>query len=62
MALHADYRAIDLMLLSHLGKANLLTGDWRKRHNEERHNLYSSPNFITMMVLHMHVNRVQSTT
>jgi hypothetical protein len=23
-----------------------LTGDWRKLHNEELHNLYSSPNII----------------
>jgi hypothetical protein len=25
------------------------TGDLRKVHNEERHNLYSSPNIITMI-------------
>jgi hypothetical protein len=24
-----------------------LTGDWRKLHNKELHNLYSSENFIT---------------
>jgi hypothetical protein len=24
-------------------------GDWRKLHNEELHNLYSSPNIIRMM-------------
>jgi hypothetical protein len=24
-------------------------GDWRKLHNEELHNLYSSPNMIRMM-------------
>jgi hypothetical protein len=26
-----------------------VTGDWRKLHNEELHNLYSSPNIIRMM-------------
>jgi hypothetical protein len=26
-----------------------VTGDWRKLHNEELHNLYSSPNIITMI-------------
>jgi hypothetical protein len=25
------------------------TGDWRKLHNEELHNLYSSPNLIRMI-------------
>jgi hypothetical protein len=26
-----------------------VTGDWRKPHNEELHNLYSSPNIIRMI-------------
>jgi hypothetical protein len=26
-----------------------VTGDWRKLHNEELHNLYSSPSIITMI-------------
>jgi hypothetical protein len=26
-----------------------VTGDWRKLHNEELHNLYSSPNIIRKM-------------
>jgi hypothetical protein len=26
-----------------------VTGDWRKMHNEELHNLYSSPNIIRMI-------------
>jgi hypothetical protein len=26
-----------------------VTGDWRKVHNEELHNLYSSPNIIRMI-------------
>jgi hypothetical protein len=26
-----------------------VTGDWRKLHNEECHNLYSSPNIIRMI-------------
>jgi hypothetical protein len=26
-----------------------VTGDWRKLHNEELHNLYSSPNIIRMI-------------
>jgi hypothetical protein len=25
------------------------TGDWRKLHNEELHNLYSSPNIVKMI-------------
>jgi hypothetical protein len=29
-------------------KRNEVTGDWRKLHNEELHNLYSSPNIIRM--------------
>jgi hypothetical protein len=28
---------------------NGVTGDWRKLHNEELHNLYSSSNIIRMM-------------
>jgi hypothetical protein len=30
-------------------KRDLMTGDWRKLHNEELHNLYSSPNIIRMI-------------
>jgi hypothetical protein len=30
-------------------KGNEVTGGWRKLHNEERHNLYSSPNIIRMI-------------
>jgi hypothetical protein len=26
-----------------------VTGDWRKLHNEELHNLYSSPNIIRLI-------------
>jgi hypothetical protein len=26
-----------------------VTGDWRKLHNEELHNFYSSPNIIRMI-------------
>jgi hypothetical protein len=29
-------------------KSDEVTGDWRKLHNEELHNLYSSPNIIGM--------------
>jgi hypothetical protein len=40
-----------------------VTGDWRKLHNEELHNLYSSPNIIRMikprrMRLAWHVARI----
>jgi hypothetical protein len=28
---------------------SVLMGEWRKRHNEELHNLYSSPNIIRMI-------------
>jgi hypothetical protein len=31
------------------GYEGKVTGDWRKLHNEELHNLYSSPNIIIML-------------
>jgi hypothetical protein len=30
-------------------KRDHVTGDWRKLHNEEIHNMYSSPNIIKIM-------------
>jgi hypothetical protein len=30
-------------------KRDEVAGDWRKLHNEELHNLYSSPSIITMI-------------
>jgi hypothetical protein len=30
-------------------KRDKVMGDWRKLHNEELHNLYSSPNIIRMI-------------
>jgi hypothetical protein len=30
-------------------KGDEVTGDWRKLHNEDLHNLYSSPSIITMI-------------
>jgi hypothetical protein len=30
-------------------KRDEVTGDWRKLHNEELHNRYSSPNIIRMI-------------
>jgi hypothetical protein len=30
-------------------KRNEMTGGWRKLHNKELHNLYSSPNIIRMI-------------
>jgi hypothetical protein len=30
-------------------KRDQVTGDWRKLHNEELHNLYSSPSIIRMI-------------
>jgi hypothetical protein len=30
-------------------RSDEVTGDWRKLHNEELHNLYSSPNIIRMI-------------
>jgi hypothetical protein len=30
-------------------KRDEVTGDWRKQHNEELHNLYSSPNIIRII-------------
>jgi hypothetical protein len=32
-------------------KRDEVTGDWRKLHNEELHNFYSSPNIIRMIKL-----------
>jgi hypothetical protein len=32
-------------------KREEVTGDWKKLHNEELHNLYSSPNIIRIMKL-----------
>jgi hypothetical protein len=32
-------------------KRDEVTGDWRKLHNEELHNLYFSPNIITMRMM-----------
>jgi hypothetical protein len=32
-------------------KRNEVTGEWRKLHNEERHDLYSSPSIIKIMKL-----------
>jgi hypothetical protein len=30
-------------------KRDEVTGDWRKLHNEELHNLYSSPNIVRVI-------------
>jgi hypothetical protein len=30
-------------------KRDEVTGDWRKLHNEELHNMYSTPNIIRMI-------------
>jgi hypothetical protein len=32
-------------------KKDEVTGEWRKLHNEEPHNFYSSPNIIKMIKL-----------
>jgi hypothetical protein len=32
-------------------KRDEVVGDWRKLHNEELHNLYSSPNIITSRII-----------
>jgi len=31
-------------------KRNEVTGEWRKLHNEEHNDLYSSPNIIRLMI------------
>jgi hypothetical protein len=38
-----------------------VTGDWRKRHNEELHNLYSSLNIIRMIKSEDEMGRACST-
>jgi hypothetical protein len=45
-------------------RRNKVTGGWRKLHNEELHNLYSSPNIIRMVKLRRvrwagHVERME---
>jgi hypothetical protein len=40
-------------------KRDEVTGDWRKLHNEELHNLYSSPNIIRIMRWEGHVARMR---
>jgi hypothetical protein len=49
----ADYRSLIFSLRSSIQAPGLkrdeVTGDWRKLHNEELHNLYSSPNIIRMI-------------
>jgi hypothetical protein len=37
------------MLRTSAPKRDEVTGDWRKLHNEELHNFYSSPNIIRMI-------------
>jgi hypothetical protein len=43
-------RVFEIRVLRIFGpKRDEVTGDWRKLHNEELHNLYSSPNIIRMI-------------
>jgi hypothetical protein len=42
-------------------KRDKVTGGWRKLHNEELHNLYSSPNVIRMIIKEDMMDRVCST-
>jgi hypothetical protein len=47
-------------------KRDEVTGDWRKLHNEDLHNLYSSPNIIRLIKLRrmrwtVHVGRLGRT-
>jgi hypothetical protein len=42
-------------------KRDEVTGGWRKLHNEELHNLYSSPNIIRMITSRRMMDRACST-
>jgi hypothetical protein len=42
-------------------KRDDVTGDWRKLHNEELHNLYSSPNIIIIKSKEDEMGRACST-
>jgi hypothetical protein len=41
-----EYRVLRRIFVS---KRDVVTGEWRKLHSEELHNLYSSPNIIRQM-------------
>jgi hypothetical protein len=38
-------------------KRDVVTGDWRKLHNEELHRLYSSPSIIKKPYFHVHKSK-----
>jgi hypothetical protein len=45
-------RVFDIRVLRRIfgPKREEVAGDWRRLHNEELHNLYTSPNIISMML------------
>jgi hypothetical protein len=51
LTLREEYRLFENRVLKRIfgPKRDEVTGDWRKLHNEELHNLYSSPNIIRMI-------------
>jgi hypothetical protein len=45
LTLREEHRVFENRVLRRIfGQKREMTGDWRKLHNEELHNLYSSPN------------------
>jgi hypothetical protein len=49
MLLFLSQKQLDPKRIAQEEKRDEVTGDWRKLHNEELHNLYFSPNIIRMI-------------
>jgi hypothetical protein len=49
MHLHVAFITCEILCLIFGPKRDEVTGEWRKLHNEELHDLYSSPSIIRIM-------------